>query len=349
MPNIKTKRNRITAWLIARLITLSRVYFTCLFAWVILRLLFGDRWWWLFLVNSFAVYLFFPLPLILLVAFLARRREIWIGLGLALALFAYLFGVLFLPKIPRVSASDSTLTVMTYNVLGFNAHPEAIVAAIRTSTADVVTLQELNPPAAEVIQRDLAREYPYQALDPQFSVTGMGVISRYPLKPFSDTLPGEWVGTPQVLMLNWNGIEITLLHPHPFATNLSSIRTMEWTIRERERQARAMVDFVQTHPGPLVAPIDLNAGDQSVAYSIVTGVLVDSWREAGWGLGHTFPGSDSPGSSRPRLAGVPVPMWLARIDHIFHSRHWQAASAWLGPWDGVSDHRPAVARLMLIK
>jgi len=342
--------NRITAWLIARLITLTRVYFTLLFAWAILRFLFGDRWWWLFLANSFAVYLFFPLPLILLIAVLARRRGTWIGLGLALALFAYLFGALFLPKIFRASASDAALTVMTYNLLGFNSHPDAVVAAFRQSNADVVTLQELNPPASEAIHRDLAREYPYQALDPQFGVTGMGVISRYPLRSSEERLPGEtWVGVPQIVTIDFDGTPVMLLHFHPTPTNLGPRDQMDWSVRERERQACIVADFVAAHSVPLIAPVDFNANDQSVAYATVTSILVDSWREAGWGLGHTFPGADLPGSSRPRLAGVPVPMWLARIDHIFHSRHWRATSAWLGPCDSVSDHRPVVARLTLVQ
>jgi hypothetical protein len=40
-------------------------------------------------------------------------------------------------------------------------------------------------------------------------------------------------------------------------------------------------------------------------------------------------------------------MWVLRIDYIFHSRHWQARSARIGPWDGVSDHRPVIATLVL--
>ncbi|MBA3533901.1 MAG: endonuclease/exonuclease/phosphatase, partial [Ardenticatenales bacterium] len=74
---------------------------------------------------------------------------------------------------------------------------------------------------------------------------------------------------------------------------------------------------------------------------------VDGWQEGGWGLGHTFPGADSPGSSRPKVAGLSVPKWLVRIDYIFHSSHWQTLSAEIGPWDQVSDHRPVMATLRL--
>jgi len=295
-------------WITARLVSLARVYFTLLFGWAILHLLFGDRWWWLFLVNSFAVYLFLPLPVILVAALLARRRETSSGLAAALALGAYLYGELFLPQLPRGHTDSPTFVVMTYNLLGFNENVAGIIAALRASNADVITLQELNPLVADAIQRDLP-EYPHRVLDPQWSVTGMGVISRYSLRSSGKTLPGnEWVGTPQVLELDWNGTAITVLHFHPVPTNLSKSANMQWSLRTREQQARIIAEFAAAHSRPLIAPVDFNANDQSTAYAIVTRTLVDSWREAGWGLGHTFPGAVSPGSSRPALAGIPVPM-----------------------------------------
>jgi endonuclease/exonuclease/phosphatase family metal-dependent hydrolase len=122
---------------------------------------------------------------------------------------------------------------------------------------------------------------------------------------------------------------------------------LDWTVRERERQARTIAAFAAAHPIPLIVLGDFNAGDLSSAYGIVTRTLRDAWREAGWGAGNTFPGADSPGSSRRIVAGIPAPMWLVRIDYVFHSDHWRAVSAWIGPWDGFSDHRPVAARLAL--
>ncbi len=348
----ETHHSRARAWIAARLITLARVYFTWLFGWAILHALFGDRWWWLFLLNTFAVYLFFPLPLVFLIALSVRRRETWAGLGIALALGACLYGELFLPRFLWQSGNplDSpTLTVMSYNVLGFNEHPEAVVAAIRTADVDLVVLQELNPWVAAAIQQDLADEYPYQVLDPQEGVTGAGAISRYPLHPADETLPGQWVGNPQILTLEFVDTSVTVLSFHTYATNfvLSAPEAIEWTVRERERQTQTAVDYITAHSGPLIVPVDFNAGDQSTAWALITQVLTDSWREAGWGLGHTFPGADSPGSSRYSLGPIPVPMWMLRIDYIFHSHHWRATSAQIGPWDGVSDHRPVIAELVL--
>jgi vancomycin resistance protein VanJ len=331
------------SWIVVRLITLSRLYFTFLFGWALARVLLGDRWWWLFALNSLAIHLFLPLPLILALAFFTRRRETWIGLGVGLALCLYLFGGLFLPKIPPALASGQLLTVMSYNVYGDNVDADSVLATIRAGNADVVTLQELNPLIAQAIQRELTSNYPHQVLDAQWGVGGMGVISRHLLRPTGESMPLEWVGTPQVLALDFNGTTVTLLHLHPFATTPAPPEYMEWTIRERERQAQAIADFVAAHPGPLLAPIDFNASDQSVAYAIVTQALADSWREAGWGLGHTFPSS----RYSPTTVNLLLPTWLVRIDYVFHSRHWQAVSTWVGRWDGISDHRPVVAKLFL--
>jgi len=48
-----------------------------------------------------------------------------------------------------------------------------------------------------------------------------------------------------------------------------------------------------------------------------------------------------------RFWGLPYPGRLVRIDYIFHSDGWRAEAAWVGEWDGFSDHRPVVARLRL--
>jgi vancomycin resistance protein VanJ len=231
-------------------------------------------------------------------------------------------------------------------MLGSNQHPEGVVTAIRDSGADVVALQELNPPGAARIQRDLATAYPYQALAPREGDSGMGVVSRYPLQRIDAALPGDWIGAPQVLSLNLHGAAVTLLHFHVRSSDIGSTNRMA-TVRERERQARTLADLAAAHTEPLIALGDFNATDQSVAYAALTSVLADSWREVGWGPGHTFPGADSPGSSRHRVAGVLVPKWLIRIDYIFHSPQWQAIEAWIGPWDEVSDHRPVVVRLAI--
>jgi vancomycin resistance protein VanJ len=332
--------------IITYLARLSHIYISGLFGWAALRTLFGDRWWWLFSLNTFAEFLFVPLPAVFVAAWLARRRRLWMGFGAVVALGMHHYGRMWWPKFPPAQGGDVTVTAMTFNMLGSNQHPEGVVATIHSSGADVVALQELNPPAAARIQRDLAAAYPYQVLNPREGDSGMGVISRYPLQHIDAALPGDWIGTPQVLSLNLHGIPITLLHVHVRSSDLGATDGMA-TVRERERQTRTLADFAAMHSEPLIVLGDFNTTDQSVAYATLASVLADSWREVGWGPGHTFPGADSPGSSRHRVVGILIPKWLIRIDYIFHSPQWRAREARIGPWDGVSDHRPVVARLGL--
>jgi endonuclease/exonuclease/phosphatase (EEP) superfamily protein YafD len=337
------------------LLVLTYSYLAGLLGWFALQAIFGDRWWWLFLLTALATYLFAPLLAVPVVALATRRHELWLGFGLGLLLWFSLYGGLFVP-FQSVEAQERApvLRVMTYNMLRHNLDPAPVVNAIQAADADVVAIQELNVPAAEALRQQLIEEYPYQMLDPGIDKTGMGVISRYPLHSTGQTLPGEWFGDPQILELSFGGTTTTLISVHAISTSIGrggdvqiDPERMEWSIRERERQMHTLAAAVEVRAGPVIVVGDLNTGDQSRAYATVAAVLNDAWREAGAGLGHTFPGASIPGSSRPSIMGVRVPMWLIRIDYIFTSDHWRTADAWLGPWDGLSDHRPVMARLVL--
>lgn len=314
-------------------------YFTLLFSWVILYALFGDRMWWLFMLNALAVWLFAPLPVIFLIACLTRRRELWAGTGLAFLLAVGLFGSLFVPPLTVSTPPGQVITVMTYNVMTFNERPNQVVKTILAAGADIVTLQELNPTVAGAIRDTLRVEYPYQELDPQEKYTGSGVISRYPLVLSEERLPGVWLGPAYILYVTLAGRQVTILHAHTPATSIGSIAYLDQTIANREEHARIIKDFVETHPAePVLVPIDFNSTTENTSYKIVATALSDVWLESGWGLGHTFPaGTYSP-------VGIP----LVRIDYIFHSRHFQAIDARVALWDGVSDHHPLVARLILL-
>ncbi len=332
------------------------VYFTLVFAWALAHFLLGDHPWWMFPANALSLAFFFPLPFVFLAAFWMRHRGIWIATLLVFLLAVLLYGKYYLPPALRTAQGVRTasapqgqaITVMTYNTMGYNKHPESVVDAILASGVDVVALQELNPGVAQAIQQRLASKYPYQQLDPQEDVNGSGVISRYPLRLSDERLPGAWVGTPQIVFVTLAGkSSITILNAHAFATHPGAPEYIQGSISDREQQARAIKDFVETHPEPVIAAVDFNSTSQNATYPIVTSVLSDAWAEAGWGMGHTFPGVLSSSGARLTVAGMNVPTWLLRIDYIFYSQHFRAVDAQIGPWDGYSDHRPVIARLVL--
>lgn len=56
------------------------------------------------------------------------------------------------------SVASERLMVMTYNLLGWQAHTSRQIATIRHENPDVVLLQEVNPTMAVVLQSELLDE-----------------------------------------------------------------------------------------------------------------------------------------------------------------------------------------------
>jgi vancomycin resistance protein VanJ len=337
-------KKQSSAWFHA----MAWVYITFVLCWFLAYLTFGDRFGFLAIFNTLAVYLFFPLPLIIIGAFFIKRKALWSGLAsLSLILF-WLWGGLFIPKQTRVQAhpeDNGNLSVMTYNLLGWNSQAENQVKVIRQADADVVMLQELNYSMSQVVESELVHEYPYQILAPGENVEGMGVISKYPIKSTGVLLHAKhWVGEPQVVILKWKGKKVILVNIHMRPTNGVVPQDVRETSNSRELQAQVILNFVKSKKDVIVAG-DTNTTPMSDAYKIMTQVLEDSWKEAGFGFGHTFPGSNIPGSSRPVMFGILSPQWMVRIDYIFHTSQWQVRSARTAVFDGVSDHRGVIAVL----
>ena len=341
-------RARIKDFFRRYLIALSWVYLTILAVWILGHLITGDRYVPIALLTLIGPYLFAPLVLIVPLAAVTRRMELIAGISLGALFFFAFYGRNLLPKFTE-SPSRSTLSVMTYNVLGMQGEIDPAIHVIDEVGADMIFLLELTPDLAQEIETRLAERYPYQITDPKEGVTGMGVISRFPLEETGDELDLNWVGEPQILTLRWEGEQITLINFHSWAFGLSTFEVLQHNFRMREAHAYVLANYARDAMkiGQVIAAGDLNAVDRSDAYRHITKVLHDSWQEAGRGFGHTFPGSAGPASSRPIIGGWPIPKWLARIDYVFVSDGLETVEARLAPFDGVSDHRGVVVELAL--
>jgi endonuclease/exonuclease/phosphatase (EEP) superfamily protein YafD len=267
----------------------------------------------------------------------------WLVLAvLNCGVFLALWGADFLPKFPQ--AIQPQLRVLTYNVLGWNEAVSAQVETIRRSEADVVFLQELNPHLAALLETQLSQEYPYRLFDAQEGVNGMGTLSKYPLWRAGSVPALGWVGEPQWLRMAWQNCQIDLMNIHMAPTNFFAADHIRQTNALRQAQARWIVSQIDSAQ-PLIVAGDTNSVPLSDSYRILHRYLEDAWRVSGWGWGHTFPGRDGPGSSRPTLGGISVPQWLLRIDYIFYTPPFRAIQAGLAEFDGVSDHRGVWADL----
>lgn len=212
-----------------------------------------------------------------------------------------------------------------------------MILELRESKADIIGLQELTPPLAEAITDQLGAIYPHSYLEPRPDLLGMGILSKFPLKPEAFPAKAFWVFKPQVVTVAAPGSSITFINTHMQSTFLRSKSQMRRSIRGRKREVEDIAEFVMHRARPLIVATDLNATPLSEPYAILTEGLTDTWANAGFGLGHTFPGI--------RLIRGWLPRWLVRIDYILCSPDWEVRSAHIGPWHGRGDHRPVVAIL----
>jgi vancomycin resistance protein VanJ len=322
--------------------SLAFLYTASVIGWYVAHSLVGDGFWLLAMVNAFAVYLFAPLPFAALLAVLARRRTTWFALLVVVLLFFRLFGGDWVPPSPVVRAGVGTpaLTVMTYNVLFVNTDAGPIAASITRANPDLVAFQELTPLLARQLEQEIGARYPYRApLHVAECHSGVAVWSRYPLRVESVDQDVLCRMCSVVVDLDGRPIRVIGIHAWSF-TGLDRL-SVERSFRWRREQIELVFDMVEGQPEPLILLGDLNSTPTHEVYHMLSTHLVDAFREAGWGLGHTFPATGG------RLWGVPYPDRLVRIDYIFHSDDWRAEAAWVGEWDGSSDHRPVVARLTL--
>lgn len=198
------------------ILLLAYAYCAGVWGWAILHNLFGDAWWWLFLLNTLAGLFFLPIPLLLLVAGSLRRPGLWMATLSVSGLALFYHGEFLLPSFQSIESTQQTLTVMTYNVerSPFPGKTERLAASLNAEDADVIAFQELNPDAARLLQEHFAARYPFQLLTPRADTRGMGVISRFPIHPATVNLPGRWFRALQVLTLEFHDTEVILVNFH---------------------------------------------------------------------------------------------------------------------------------------
>ncbi len=110
--------------------------------------------------------------------------------------------------------------------------------------------------------------------------------------------------------------------------------------REREPEILGLLARVRAETSPAIVMGDFNMSDQTRSYSRMTSQLQDSFVEAGWGFGFTFPSS-------LRVGKIILPGPWIRLDYIFHSAGLSAQTAQV-KCEGSSDHCYVVGRLSLV-
>jgi vancomycin resistance protein VanJ len=140
-------------------------------------------------------------------------------------------------------------------------------------------------------------------------------------------------------MVNIKGEPVHVFVVHLSPNNLFNYPISEFVSLAKERYARRAAEVVRLQDEisglkePVLLMCDCNLTDTSEAYTHLDTFLKDSYREAGWGLGHT-------------LQPPHVPFPIQRIDYVWHSDDFMAIEAYVGQ-NGASDHLPIVAKLRI--
>ena len=249
--------------------------------------------------------------------------------------------------------TDSTLTVISYNVGGMSDKEKRteLLDYLRTADADIVCLQEVSTHFLKNHQKwlDSTSYHTLQA-------GSLAFLSHHPF--LSDTIrisfPTRsnssvacWIdlGGDSLLVIN-NHLESnhlseeekseyahTITDPHR-QTIKSSSRMLVGKLSEaagyRGAQADSVCTFVDRHAGhPAIVCGDFNETPVSYVYQQFDRRLVSAYREAGVGPGFSYSRRSFP----------------VRIDHLFHSPHWTCTSYRIDRTISVSDHYPLIVRL----
>lgn len=302
---------------------------------ILVMCVFLPRWPpWLAMINTFMPWLFAPLILLFPLALLARSKEALAGCLGSAVLFAALYGPRLLPRIrpPIVSTSD-TLSVMTFNLGNDSTLPDQLKAILDLEQADIVALQEYSPNVVNLLHK----YYPYIVLDPAKSTCGL--LSRYPIVAHTwFELSGN--GRPVIdatLDVRGKLLHVLAIHLHPPNLIWQGNCPVGLYDQTHVSQVKDLARRVTALEGSVLILGDFNMNDQGRAYGVLSKLLRDAYRKAGWGFGFTFP-------NRCQMAQVPLSWPVVRIDYIFHSDDLSAEQA-RTVCQCESDHCYVVAQL----
>jgi vancomycin resistance protein VanJ len=320
-----------------------------------LRSIFGDARWWLEFTNIFTPWYFMPVIVLLPLAVITRARRAALVMTLAGIVGALWIAPYYLPKVQATPTTQAlSLRVVTFNTWGGNTHfvengYGAIGDWLRDVDADIVLLQEV--PLSQRSRADgvlgLRELYPQQFATETDGWTN-ALLTRLPvLSSESHETDGDQPRY-QRIIVELDGTQIAIYNVHlrypiyaprfapPFLPSPYLYMMLGYDASERNRQIAYLLRLLEGETLPYIVGGDFNTSDQTAIYHMLTTYMTDSFREAGIGLGTSWPVS----TARTDIPSLLPP--LIRIDYIWHSETLAAQAAWQGPRLG-SDHLPLVA------
>ena len=288
----------------------------------------GDRWWFATLAL-FGPRWIWAAPMVLLVPAAAARRPAALG-PLAAALLLVLFPLMgFRASWRRSTAGGAggfTVRVLTCNIEGKAADPEALGSAIDGARPDLVLFQEGRADRLPGRLREegwwirgtLASRHPVIGSE-RMDAAELGADGS--VERFDVALPGAVVHVFNVhLESPRDGLD-AVIHDGP-----AGAPALREVVALRARQSAAASGWIGPCSGPILIAGDFNMPVESAIYRRYWGGYSNAFSESGFGFGY---------SKFTRWHGI-------RIDHVLGGPGWRPFGCRVGP-DVGSDHRPVVA------
>jgi endonuclease/exonuclease/phosphatase family metal-dependent hydrolase len=240
----------------------------------------------------------------------------------------------FLPKnnINHDDDSARTLKVMSFNVWSKNQDITAIEELVSKYHPDVFFLQEINAKAYESLVQKLESQPPGKTpySTTYDSKTRLALLSVFKLREIRRL--GSEQTRVQSATVSVNGKKVALYNVHFIRIN--------W--HQRISEVSSFIDnVIKPETGPILLGGDFNSTGQTLIYMLINDALIDSHDQVGVGFGFTYP------SGAIRVWDSLSLLPLVRIDHIFHSRHFDDISAQTITTHAGSDHLPIISTLDL--
>ncbi|MDZ4763806.1 MAG: endonuclease/exonuclease/phosphatase family protein [Chloroflexota bacterium] len=308
-----------------------QLYALLIIAYLILRVLSGDRWQPVNVFTSLMPMPILPAIALCLIFLILRRWRTTLLLTPGVLAFLILYGGLFIGNAASIQDAAPRLRLMSYNIKTMRGGNDAVIALVRASDADIVAIQELHQDGAALLDAEFANEYPYRALHTEGNtLIGVGILSRIPivsseywrLSMSNQRVELEWTldAMPQ---------RFVLYNLHPLSPQLGNGFGSGRSVEFDTILARSTTETI-----PTVLMGDFNVNDQNDDYAKFASRYQDSFREVGWGFGASFPYL-----LEWHWAFRYLPP-IIRIDYVFHDANWQSVDAHVGSSSGGSDHYP---------
>ena len=245
------------------------------------------------------------------IALLARARVLGAALAVVVLVGGGLFGSEWL-SLPASAASRHDLTAMTWNLDDEVRTPAEAAAQLEHTGADLIALQEIEPPAAAAIAADLTITfgYPYRALAPLWGGNGLAVLSRYPIE--NAVTSADPPSLELIVDTPLGPVRVIDAHPAHGQVDKASRLQLPVDFNPKERKLdiarlRKLIDPVLYSGERLLMLGDFNTAPSDPENGVLSKGLRDTHVQVGEGPGWTW---------RPdRLAFLP--MAFVRIDRQF--------------------------------